>query len=262
MPPIPTSCKHLSSHSTNLSYLSDTSVSRSTQRTQSDDNQAIPTLFCHTFDLTKRLVHPASAQLNFLPLGNNLRESPFGPILTRLSSAIANSALSTVHRVIVPSLLSPALYPPHCSNPQFVLQFFHGIRAILATYPQQVTVIGSIPLSLYPRSSGLVRWIELLHDGVLELTPFPHSADADVQQNRGPGSAIEEPPQGLLQVHRVPVLQERGSGNATSENDWTFTLSRRKFTIKPFNLPPVEGDTDAQQVSSSDAKVKKSDVEF
>ena len=262
MPSVPTSCKQIPSQSTDLSILLETPQPRSTQRNQSGDEHTVPALFCHTFDLTKRLTHPAAAKLDFLQLSVNPRESPFGPVLSRLAGTIANSSPDRVHRVIIPSLLSPALYPAHASNPQFVLQFFHGIRAILASFPQRVTAISSVPLSLYPRSSGLVRWIELLHDGVLELSPFPHSADADIQPARGPGGTIEEQPQGLLQVHRVPVLQERGSGNATSENDWTFTLSRRKFTIKPFNLPPVEGDTEAQQASSSDSKGKKSDMEF
>ena len=120
----------------------------------------------------------------------------------------------------------------------------------------------SLPLSLYPRSSGLVRWIELLNDGVLELAPFPHSAEDDANTQRGPSGNMEEPPQGLLQVHRLPMLQERGSGTGTSENDWTFTLSRRRFTIKPFNLPPVEGDADAQQGGASEKKATKADVEF
>ena len=120
----------------------------------------------------------------------------------------------------------------------------------------------SLPLFLYPRSSGLVRWIELLNDGVLELSPFPHSADGDTNTSHGPSGTTEEPPQGLLQLHRMPMLHERGSGNASSDDDWTFTLSRRKFTIKPFNLPPIEGDTEAQQASSSEQKAKKSDMEF
>ncbi|KEF52936.1 uncharacterized protein A1O9_10842 [Exophiala aquamarina CBS 119918] len=244
------------------SYTREIPQPRSTQPNQPGNDDTDPGLFCHAFDLTKRLIHPAAAKLDFLQLSANPRESPFGPVLSRLAGTIANSSPDTVHRVIIPSLLSPALYPPHSSSPQFVLQFFHGIRAILATSPQRVTAISSLPLSLYPRSSGLVRWIELLHDGVLELSPFPHSAEADIQPARGSGGPIEEQPQGLLQVHRVPVLQERGSGNATSENDWTFTLSRRKFTIKPFNLPPIEGDTEAQQVSGLDSKAKKSDVEF
>lgn len=104
--------------------------------------------------------------------------------------------------------------------------------------------------------------MELLNDGVFELAPFPHSADGDAQVSRGPAGTAEEPPQGLLQVHRLPILQDRGIGTGTSENDWTFTLSRRKFTIKPFNLPPIEGDTEAQQSSGAEQKAKKSDLEF
>jgi elongator complex protein 4 len=131
-----------------------------------------------------------------------------------------------------------------------------------AEHLNRITVMMSLPLSLYPRSSGLVRWIELLADGVLELSPFPHSADADADASRGHSGTTEEPSQGLLQVHRIPMLHDRASGTAPTENDWTFTLSRRKFTIKPFNLPPIEGDTDAQHASGTEPKAKKADVEF
>ena len=238
----------------------------STSSTQQAGNvdtsaQSVPASFCHIFDLTKRLVHPASAKIDFLQLGIKQSQSPFDAVLEKLKGTIANSPSNSVHRIIVPSLLSPAIYPQHASQPQFILEFLHGLRALYALYPDRITTLLSLPLSLYPRSSGLVRWIELLNDGVLELSPFPHSADGD-RATRGPDGATEEPPQGLLQVHRLPMLHERGSGNRTSEDDWTFTLSRRKFTIKPFNLPPVEGDTEAQQVSGTDSKGKKSELEF
>ncbi|KIY03917.1 uncharacterized protein Z520_00609 [Fonsecaea multimorphosa CBS 102226] len=228
--------------------------------------QGPPAAFCHTFDLTKRLVHPASSKMDFFQLDiTNPTTSPFAPILERLNASVMNSAPDAVHRIVIPSLLSPALYPPWSSQPQNVLQYLHGLRALFAAHPGRLTAITSLPLSLYPRSSGLVRWIELLHDGVLELAPFPHSAEGDAATpSRGPsGGAAEEPPQGLLQVHRLPMLHDRGSGVGTSENDWTFTLSRRKFTIKPFNLPPVEGDTGAQQAAGGEEqKGKKADLEF
>ncbi|EXJ76772.1 elongator complex protein 4 [Cladophialophora psammophila CBS 110553] len=224
--------------------------------------QGPPIAFCHTFDLTKRLVHPAGSQMDFIQLEMNPTHSPFASTLERLHASVANSTPDTVHRIVIPSLLSPALYPPWSSQPQNILQFLQSLRALFAAYSNRLTALMSLPLSLYPRSSGLVRWVELLNDGVLELSPFPHSAEGDTTPSRGPSGAVEEPPQGLLQVHRLPMLHDRGSGVGTSETDWTFTLSRRKFTIKPFNLPPVEGDTGAQQAAGQEQKGKKADMEF
>lgn len=116
----------------------------------------------------------------------------------------------------------------------------------------------SLPLSLYPRSTGLVRWIEHLVDGVIELAPFPHTFDASPAA--GPGAKEEEKPQGMVKVHSLPVITERGGGGGTGiGEDLCFLVSRRKFLIKPFNLPPVEGDTEAQ--TGVDAP-SKADMEF
>lgn len=118
----------------------------------------------------------------------------------------------------------------------------------------------SLPLSLYPRSTGLVRWIEHLVDGVIELAPFPHTFDASPAA--GPGAKEEEKPQGMVRIHSLPVISERGGGGGTgigsTGDDLCFLVSRRKFLIKPFNLPPVEGDTDAQ----TGAAPNKADIEF
>jgi len=60
----------------------------------------------------------------------------------------------------------------------------------------------------------------------------------------------EEQPQGMVKVHKVPIDTERGEGGAGAGNsmgeDLAFTVSRRKFAIKPFSLPPMEGDQEAQ----------------
>lgn len=149
----------------------------------------------------------------------------------------------------------------YSSQPEQILSFQHNIRKLLALYPNRLTVMQTLPLSLHSRSSGLTRWIELLSDGVYDLTPFPHSSDAEFQTSRD-SQTKEEPPQGLLRVHKLPVLHELGSGVSLADTDWAFTLSRRKFTIKPFNLPPIEGDIEAQQSDVKDDKPKKADLEF
>ncbi|KAL8961499.1 MAG: hypothetical protein Q9183_005301, partial [Haloplaca sp. 2 TL-2023] len=220
-----------------------------------------PTAFCHSFDLTKRLAIQDPAAMDFIairPVPDHV--SPFEPVLQRLKDQLSSSASTAVHRLIIPNLLSPVLFPPNASRPQYVLKFLHAIRALLRKYPAQLVVMITLPLLLYPQSTGLARWMELLCDGVIELSPFPHSIDTALPSTTsGSGSAVEDKPQGIVKVHRLPVFSEKGGGG-TSGDDLAFTVSRRKFTIKPFNLPPVEGDTEAQ--SDGDGKPTNADIEF
>src|SRR2546423_9546658 len=81
--------------------------------------------------------------------------SPYSSAVARLASVLASSPRTPIHRLAMPSLLSPALYPPHASSPEHILQFLHGLRALLSTYLGRFTVMLTLPLSLYPRSSGL-----------------------------------------------------------------------------------------------------------
>lgn len=107
--------------------------------------------------------------------------------------------------------------------------------------------------------------MEILSDGVLELTPFPHSTETGPSiTTSGAATAQEEKPQGMVKVHRLPVFYESGRGGgvgAGGADDLAFTVTRKNFAIKPFSLPPVEGDTDAQ---SGEIGVggKKTDMEF
>lgn len=228
---------------------------------EQDPSAKQPPAFCHAFDLTKRLAHPSITNMTFIPFVS-MKDSPFSGILNRLQTAIASSAANTIHRIVIPSLLNPTLYPPESCRPEYVLQFLHSLKALLNAYPTRVTAMVTLPLCLYPRSSGLVRWIELLSDGVIELCPFPHSADN--LNTSGAATSQEEPPQGMLKTHRLPVLHERGGGSDQNVGqDWAFILSRRRFEIKPFSLPPAEGDTEAQETTAASSGMpKKSDLEF
>lgn len=49
------------------------------------------------------------------------------------------------------------------------------------------------------------------------------------------------------------MATERGQGGGRGE-DRAFWVSRRRFVIKPFNLPPVEGDQGAQDGGGGEAK--------
>jgi elongator complex protein 4 len=109
--------------------------------------------------------------------------------------------------------------------------------------------------------------MEILSDGVLELAPFPSTPIA-LKVAPGATTAQEEPPQGMLKVHRLPVFHERGGGGGEASgfsDDLAFTLSRRRgLVIKPFSLPPVQGDSQAQQggLETDHGKATKVDIEF
>ncbi|EAT83833.2 hypothetical protein SNOG_08665 [Parastagonospora nodorum SN15] len=79
----------------------------------------------------------------------------------------------------------------------------------------------------------------------------------------------EERPQGMFAVHKLPVFHEKGGGGGADDlgEDMAFTLSRRKFVVAKFSLPPLEGDTEAQEqavreAAGGSAMPKKADLEF
>lgn len=223
-------------------------------------------MFCHTFDLARRLTLPVGTAINYVPIPRT--SSPFPAILQGIQRQLASTPPNTIHRLVIPSLLSPAIYPPISSHPSSVLQFLHALRALLRQYPTRLTAIITLPLSLYPRTAGLVRWMEILSDGVLELSPFPYSHMQTLATSAGT-TKDEEKPQGMLAVHKLPVFHEKGGGGGADGlgEDLAFTLSRRKFVIAKFSLPPLEGDREAQEeagreMSGGNAMPRKEELEF
>jgi elongator complex protein 4 len=233
--------------------------------------------FCHDFDLSKRLVHPFLSQLNYVPQGPQTpssfdtrgnAKSPFLSFIESLVLELSKAPKSSIHRIIIPGLLSPAIYANTANVPEHFLQFLHSLRALLRIHPSQLTAFITLPLTLHPRGTGLTRWAEILSDGVIELTPFPTHAISPAAASSGSATGQDETPQGMLKVHRLPILHEKGSGGSESNgfgDDLAFTLSRRKgLVIKPFSLPPVDGDTDAQHagMEGSGGGASRFDIEF
>lgn len=218
--------------------------------------------FCHTFDMSKRLNIPRDSNVNHIQISSGV--APFDTILHHIQQSLKTSSVDSIHRIIIPTVLSPALYPPHSGRPENFIRFLHSLRLLLRQHSNNLTAMMTLPLELYPRTTGLVRWAEILSDGVIELTPFPHLIDAsNALAESGGARATEEQPQGMVKVHKIPINTERGEGGAGVGNsigeDLAFTVSRRKFLIKPFSLPPLEGDQEAQKEGG---KLMAKDVEF
>lgn len=86
---------------------------------------------------------------------------------------------------------------------------------------------------------------------MLEIASFKSQSQVDSSVNQsGLTKGLEEIPQGIVRVHRLPILHEKGGGGAESMrlDDMAFMLNKRKgLVIKPFSLPPIDGDTNIQQ---------------
>ena len=220
--------------------------------------------FSHSFDLTKRLLAPTNVHvipIRPVPPGT----SPLQPVFQSITHELESTPSITTHRIVIPSLLSPAFYPTEATHPRHILQFLHSLRALLRRYSNTLTAMLSLPLALYERGAGLTRWMELLCDGVIELIPFPHGLDPGPSSaTLGAVTAHEEKPQGIIKPHRLPVFHERGGGGVRFvgvDDDLAFTLSRRRFRIQPFRLPPVEADADSSRVDETDIGAK-TNLEF
>lgn len=212
--------------------------------------------------MSKRLSVPQGAKINHTQPSPGT--TPFDPILKQLEHSLTSSPANSIHRLVIPTILSPAIYPPQASKPENFIRFLYSLRSLLRRYPNSLTAMMSLPLELYPRTAGLVRWAEILGDGVIELTPFPHLMNAsNALAESGGARSSEEQPQGMVKVHKLPVNTERGEGGAGVGNsmgeDLAFSVSRRKFVIKPFSLPPLEGDQEAQREGG---QLTAKDVEF
>ncbi|KAG6042148.1 hypothetical protein E4U41_004952 [Claviceps citrina] len=230
-------------------------------RAPTNDKQALggSSTFCHSFDLAKKL-DPRSTRgrLTTYPLAampNGCSPHVFSDFLMRLRTKLVSSS-SSIHRVIVPSLLSPGLYPSEACKPQNVLRFLHCLRSLLRQFPARLVVLVTLPSSLYPRTTGLCKWIEILFDGVVELVPLPKSAGAadtsDMESTRA---------QGLVRVHAMPVFHEKGGGlkGCWQREDMSFRLSASSgICIVPYSLPPVG----LEEHSSTPSRPQTQDLEF
>ncbi|KAK6540363.1 hypothetical protein TWF694_009164 [Orbilia ellipsospora] len=223
--------------------------------TATADSAAPSTLFCHTYDLTKRLVIPStSTPPTYIPPPPPTSQSPFIQIISQIQSILSSaSSTNTVTRIVIPNLLSPLIYPPSASHPSNLLQFIHALRALTRQYSTILTIMISLPLSLYPRSSGLIRQLEHLTDATIELHPVPAFL-ARAEMRKGAGNT-DDVPQGLVRVWKA-VEGKRGTGIVCGSggdgsggivgmeggDDLAFMLTRRRMRIERFSLPVDDDD--------------------
>lgn len=182
------------------------------------------------FDLSKRL-EPASTSLpiTYLNLGTS-QFQPYGQVLETIRKRLEDTPPSALHRIVIPSFLSPLLYPPQACSTTKALQFLYGLRALLRAYPARLAAMISLPTELFPRGETTTKWAEILSDVVIQLTP------AQMDQPKKPLESGEEVPQGVFSFSKLY------DGENVPKENLGFVQSRKRFRVIAWSLPPIEAE--------------------
>lgn len=207
-------------------------------------------VYSHQFDLTQKLVPgPGPQDVSFVPLSLDPRQ-----VLAQIAAIVASQTrtnASKVVRIVVPNFLNPSVYGPLHSQPNYVIPFVHGLRAILRQNPANLVVVASLPLDLYPRDSLITATVEGLADAVVHLQPFNQEMSMLIE--RAYKNEPQKVQQGLVHVVKVPVLSERGL-MMVHDGEYAFKNGRKRFEIEPWGIPVEEDGGEDRPISK--------DIEF
>lgn len=208
------------------------------------------------FDITQKLVPgPSSQDISFVPVSTN-----FAQIIQQISMIIERQlkqSPSKIIRITLPGLLNPSIYSPICSMPSFITPFIHSLRSILRKYDNNVVLLASIPLDLYPRDSSVTCTLESLFDSVIHLQPFNQEMMQLIEKAyKNEPAKIQ---QGLINIIKLPVLSERGL-MMIHDGEYAFKNGRKKFEIEEWGIP-VEDDSKDDEHNHEGAQTTKN-IEF
>ncbi|KAG5362921.1 Elongator complex protein 4 [Yarrowia sp. B02] len=179
-----------------------------------------------TFDLTKRLGGPEISKIRYL--------KPDKSIVAEIKKLAATAASeNSILRVCIPTFLHPAIYDKQMADSDYVIGLFTQLRALTREYKRNLVIIVSLPLVLYPKSSPLTRWMEILADCVLDFFPF----DVKVQEREF---------QGLVNVSKLPCLSDRGHMLVT-QSEYAFRVTKRTFEIDEWSIPVEEDEGEKKE---------------
>ncbi|GME87678.1 unnamed protein product [[Candida] boidinii] len=141
-------------------------------------------------------------------------------------------------------------YPINTINSQSEINFFLlGLRNLLRKYNDQLTVLISINLDLYPRSNPIVSITENLLDSVIELKPFePALYELMEKVYKKQPTKIK---QGHLNIHKLPILSDLGM-MCIKNTEYSFKNGKKRFEIEEWSIPVEEEDVDDDTKTSSD----------
>ncbi|PVH13887.1 uncharacterized protein CXQ87_002005 [Candidozyma duobushaemuli] len=222
------------------------------QQNLPDENQTNSTLehYNTQFDITLRLVPgPNPQEMSFVPLSSDFR-TIISQIKSIVETQIRNSPAKVV-RVVMPNFLNPSLYPPQASASTFIIPFFHSLRSLVKQFSQNLALVASLPLDLYPRDGVVTTFFEQLADGVVQLEPFNRDLEQLIEKAyKNEPSKIQH---GFVHVIKVPVLSAKGY-MMIRNGEFAFKNGRKRFEIEEWGIPVEDeaGEEDKQTTKSID----------
>lgn len=201
----------------------------------------------HQFDITSRLLPaPTSSELTFIN-----PTQPVHSVLNQIENVI-NMHDKKLIRIVVPSILHPAMYPPRMFQLSEILLLIHGLHGLLKRYESRCILMGTLSSDIM--EPFLLSNVENLFDSVLSLEPFGQEMIQFLERvyKTQPGKVQH----GLLHVMKLPVFSERGEMHVM-KSELAFKNGRKKFEIEEWGIPvddiedEKDGKTKAKQNSNT-----------
>lgn len=195
--------------------------------------------YCQQFDITCRLTPAASSkELSCVGL-----EGGFEMVIKRVEQQMKlrlKTSSNKVFRIVVPAFLDPSVYPLEFFQVSKILMFVHSLRSLLRKYSRHAVVAIGLNVELLG-SELLVASLNSLCDSVVQLEPFGPEMVALLERTyKSQPTKIQH---GLLQVHKVAVMSERGEMRY-AKDEFGFRNGQKRFAIEPWGIPVEDSEAD------------------
>lgn len=217
----------------------------------SEESESSNKYYCSQFDLTRRLLPiPSAHDITFLPV--SLSYLDMIKSITKIVESELRRNPNVIIRLVMPSFLNPSIYHPSHSEFTFIVPFIHSLRSLLRRYQQNVVMVCSLALDLYPRESHLTNIIESLLDAVVVLQPFNQDMTNLLEK------AYKNEPwkiqQGFFNILKIPELSEKGL-MLIRDGEFAFKNNKKRFEIEEWGIPVEDDGEEKGQPESQATKI-------
>ncbi|CAK9436880.1 uncharacterized protein LODBEIA_P14020 [Lodderomyces beijingensis] len=213
--------------------------------------------YSHQFDLTSKLQPgPNPQEISFVPISDTV-SAIIKQLKNIVQAQLRSNPLKTV-RLVIPGFLNPSIYPPQLTAPTFAFPLIHSLRSLLRQFENNLVMVSSLALDLYPRQSNLTGVLESLFDSSIHLQPFNQEMSQWIERAyKNEPAKIQ---QGLVDIIKIPVLSERGL-MMVHTGEFAFKNGRKRFEIEEWGIP-VEVDSKEEAHDNGEKSQTTKNIDF